>query len=83
MGLAGWLVMQSFSIVSRQLRRSHGGRTHRHIMSRRIGDRCVGRPGRRGFVILAHRLITRPFRYQHSTDCQDGEDEEGEEYQPG
>lgn len=78
----GWLVMESLSITTRQLRSSNGGwgRTHRHIVGGGRDRRNLGLLG--AFCPFLHGLVARPVGDHHAADGEDGEDANGEEEEP-
>lgn len=78
----GWLVMESLSITTRQLRSSNGGwgRTHGHIVGGGRDRRELGLFG--ACCSLLHGLVARPVGDHHAADGEDGEDGDGEEEEP-
>ena len=80
----GWLLMESLSITTRQLRSSNGGwgRTHGHmgIVGGGRDRRELGLLG--ACCSLLHGLVARPVGDHHAADGEDGEDGDGEEEEP-
>lgn len=80
--VGGWLVMESLSITTRQLRSSNGGwgRTHGLGVGRGRDRRKLGLL--RACCSFLHRLVAGPVGDHHAADGEDSEDRNGEEEEP-
>lgn len=78
----GWLVMESLSITTRQLRTSNRGwgRTHGRSMGGGRDRRKLGLLG--PCCAFLHGLVARPVGDHHAADGEDSEDGDGEEEEP-